>query len=57
MENAKTMIQREDELDEGVWNNYLDVMEERRIGEVEEMLEAFTSKAENVEQLWASSET
>jgi hypothetical protein len=31
-------------------------MEEWGIGEIEEMLEAFTSKAEDVEQLQASSQ-
>ena len=38
MENEKTMIERADELDEGVWNNYLYAMEEWGIGEVEEIL-------------------
>ena len=57
MENAKTTIERVDELVEGVWNNYSDAMKEWGIGEVEETLESFTSKAKDVEQLQASSET
>ena len=51
MENAKTAIERADELAEGVWHNCSDAMEEWGIGKVEEMLETFTSKAEDVEQL------
>ena len=57
VENTKTAIERADELAEGVWNNYADAMEEWGIGEVEETLEAFTSKAKDVEKLRASSET
>ena len=55
MENAKTTIERADELVEGVWNSCSDAMEEWGIGEFEETLEAFTSKAEDVEQLRDSS--
>lgn len=56
VENAKTAIERGDALDEGIWNNYSDAMEEWGIGEIEEMLEAFTSKVEDVEKIRASSE-
>ena len=56
LENAKTAIEKVDELAEGVWNNCLDAMEEWGIGEVEEKLEVFTSKVKDVEQLRASSE-
>ena len=55
MENAKTVIERANNLDEGIWNNCSDAMEEWSIGEIEEMLEVFTSKAEDVEQVWAFS--
>lgn len=48
VENAKTAIEREDELAKGVWNNCSDSMEEWGIREVEETLEVFTSKAEDV---------
>ena len=51
------MIKRVDELAKGVWNNCSDAMEEWGIGEFEEMLEAFTSKAEDVEKLRASAKT
>ena len=57
VENAKTTIERANELAKGVWNNFLDAMEEWGIREIEEMIEAFTSKAKDVEQLWASLET
>ena len=57
VENAKTAIERADDLAEGIWNNCSDAMEEWGIGEFEEMLEAFTSKAEDVEKLRASSKT
>ena len=56
MESSKTTLERVEELIEGVWKNCLDAMEEWGIGEFEEMLEAFTSKAKAVEQLRASSE-
>ena len=56
MDSAKIALERVEELAEGVWNNCSDAMEEWGIGEFEEMLEAFTSKTEDVEQLWASSE-
>ena len=51
VENTKTAIEREDEMAEGVWKNYSYSMEEWGIGEFEEMLEVFTSKAKDVEQL------
>ena len=57
VENAKTTIEKVDELVEGVLNNCSDAMEEWGIGEVEEMLEVFKSKAEDMEQLQSSSET
>ena len=57
MENAKTSIEKVDDLAEGIWNNYLDAMEEWGIGEIKETFEAFTSKAEDVEQIRACSET
>ena len=57
VENAKTTIKRANELVEGVWNNCSDAMEEWGIGEVEEMLEEFTSKSEDVELLRTFSET
>ena len=43
-----------EELTEGVWNSYLDV-EERGIGEIEESLEIFTLRVEDVE--WSKSST
>jgi hypothetical protein len=51
MERAKIAIERVDELTEGVWNNYSDSMEEWGIGEFEEILGVFTSKAKDMEQL------
>lgn len=57
MDNEKTTIQRANDLDEGMWNNYSDAMEEWGIGEIEETLKAFTSKAKDVERIRASSET
>ena len=51
VENAKTVIERADELVEGIWNNCSDSMEEWGIGEIEETLKVFTSKAEDVEQI------
>ena len=56
VESAKTMLERAEELTEGVWNNFSNAMQEWGIGEFEETLEAFTSKAEDVEQLRASLE-
>ena len=56
VENAKTAIERADDLAEGIWSNWSDAMEEWGIGEIEEIIEAFTSKAEDVEQIRASSE-
>ena len=50
------MIERVDELAEGVWNNCSDAREEWGIREIEETLEAFTSKVEDVERIRASSE-
>ena len=49
VENANIAIERVDDLVEGLWNNCSDGMEEWGIGEIEETLEAFTSKAEDVE--------
>jgi hypothetical protein len=56
VENAKIAIERVDVLAKGVWNNCSDAMEEWGIWEVEETLEAFTSKVEDVEKFQASSE-
>ena len=56
VENAKAAIEKADDLAEGMRNNCSDAMEEWGIGEIEETLEAFTSKAEDVEQIRASSE-
>ena len=56
VKSAKTTLERVEELTKGVWNSFSNAMEEWGIGEFEETLEAFTSKAEDVEQLRASSE-
>lgn len=57
VENAKTTIERANGLAKGIWNNCLDAMEEWGIREIKEMLETFTSKAKDLEQIWASLET
>ena len=57
VENAKTTIEKADDLAEGICNNFSDAMEEWGIGETEETLKAFTSKAKDVEQIRASLET
>ena len=49
MDSTKIILERAEELTKGVWNNYSDAMHEWGIGEFEETLEAFTSKAEDVE--------
>ena len=53
---GKDSLEKAEDLVEGVWNTYSDVMEEWGIGEIEGSLETFTPKAEDVEQVRASSE-
>lgn len=46
----KSSIEKAGELIEGVWNTFLDVLDEQGIREIEESIEALTSKIEVVEQ-------
>ena len=48
---VKASLEKVEDLVEGVWNTYSDIMEEWGIGEIEDSLETFTPKAEDMEQV------
>ena len=56
LESTEIVLETTEELAEGVWINCSDAMDKWGIGELEEMLEVFTSKVEDVERLWPSLE-
>ena len=52
---VKSSLEKAEDLIEGVWNTCSDVIDDWGIDEIEESLESFMPKAEDVEQVRASS--
>ena len=53
--NVNVLLEKVEDLVEGICNNFSNVIEEWGIGEIEESLEDFTPKAKDIEQILASS--